>query len=179
MSDGRFPDDEINDDEINDDKIDNDDDEIDDDRPATGSTPSVSRHRESGKREWQHIRGTRIRTSTAVLVISFLALFALYGYTSQRYGVVAPAQPEHTNHAPRTTHSHEYSSTPSVSTTRSSETSESASEESGQFGDTQNTSTERAPITTTQMTIPGLPGVSIPVPAFPTTTETTGTTPER
>ncbi|MFT4042877.1 MAG: hypothetical protein QM673_06930, partial [Gordonia sp. (in: high G+C Gram-positive bacteria)] len=41
-------------------------------------------------RDWGHIPRTRVRTSTAVVGVLFIVAVVLYGYTSQRYGVVSP-----------------------------------------------------------------------------------------
>ncbi|AZG48615.1 hypothetical protein [Gordonia insulae] len=117
-------------------------------------------------REWRHIYKTRIRTSTAILVALFVAGIVLYGYTSQRYGVVAPPNPP-----PRTTTSTPTTTEPttpwssSTTTTGTSSatttTGEGADDETGAPGEggTQGTGGQSI---TTQQTIPGLPGVTIP-----------------
>ena len=64
--------------------------------PPEAPPPQQSPDESDGKRghDWQHIARTRMRTSTAILVTVFLACCVLYGYTSQRYGVVySPARP--------------------------------------------------------------------------------------
>ena len=66
---------------------------------ASSPTPVDRRAASRRKYRWGYIYGTRIRTSTAVVALVFVVCVILYGYTSQRYGVVAPPPPV----APRTT----------------------------------------------------------------------------
>ncbi|GAA1480774.1 hypothetical protein GCM10009624_12140 [Gordonia sinesedis] len=135
--------------------------------PAATGTPTTpgTTHR----RSWKHIYGTRIRTSTAILAVAFVALTVLYAYTSQRYGVVSAPPPQ-----PRTTQS-----TPTVESTSSSPSSTvessapSVSATTGEDGvpggrgEQGGTGTQD----TTTRTVPGLPGVT--VPTFGRTPEST------
>lgn len=157
--------------------------------PADEQSATTGRHAKADggdgvfrRREWGHIRGTRIRTSTAAMVVVFLGLLTLYGWTSQHYGVVAPAPQPTRTHAPSsTTPSYTYSTesrsrAPSVSRPSLSETPEST--ESGETP----TGNFPAPVpdsSSSDYTIPGVPGVTIPRFGEPATTTPTETTPRR
>ncbi|MET9203043.1 hypothetical protein [Gordonia sp. NPDC003585] len=138
---------------------------------TTGSLRAQRAQSSSGwfrKRDWGHIRGTRVRTSTAVLVIAFIALLWVYGYTSQRYGVVDQTTQQPAPRTTQQTYETTRSSTPSSSSVTS--TSVSGTQESSQtpYG-------EPAPVpslTTTTTSIPGIP-FQIPVPGLNGTTQTT------
>ncbi|MEE3852877.1 hypothetical protein VZC37_21245 [Gordonia sp. LSe1-13] len=126
-------------------------------------------------RDWGHVYKTRIRTSTAVLVIAFLGSVTLYGYTSQRYGVVEPpAAP-----APRTTQSTttepSWTSTPSSTSVTSTTTTTTDTVQTGTDGEPQTGDTGQEQ-TTTETTGPQLP--QLPFPNFGGNQETT-TVPER
>ncbi|MEE4021811.1 hypothetical protein V1Y59_01870 [Gordonia sp. PKS22-38] len=125
-------------------------------------------------RDWGHVYKTRIRTSTAVLVIAFLGSVILYGYTSQRYGVVEPP----TAPAPRSTQSTttepSWTSTPSSTVTSTTTTTDSV--ETGTDGEPQTGAETGQEQTTTETTGPGLP--QLPFPNFGGNQETT-TVPER
>ena len=69
--------------------------------------PHSLRHR----RDWHHIPHTRVRTSTAIVSVLFIVCVVLYGYTSQRYGIVEPPPaPTHHRTTVQTTPSATYSS---------------------------------------------------------------------
>ncbi|MFW0787204.1 hypothetical protein AAFP35_22120 [Gordonia sp. CPCC 206044] len=132
----------------------------------------------SHPREWRHIYKTRIRTSTALLVAAFLGCVILYGYTSQRYGVVAaPSAPTRvsTSTTPSTTTPLPSSTTTTTSTSTTpstTQTSESGTDETGGAGEQGATTGDET--TTAPNTIPGLPGVTLPnFGATPQTGETT------
>lgn len=55
-------------------------------------------HRLRHRRDWHHIPHTRIRTSTAIVTVLFIVCIVLYGYTSQRYGIVDAPAPRPTPH---------------------------------------------------------------------------------
>lgn len=125
-------------------------------------------------RDWGHVYKTRIRTSTAVLVVAFLGSTILYGYTSQRYGVVQPPPPPApaSSTIATTTDEPSWSSTPPSMSETASYPTETDSEDSidtepGPEGPTE---------TQTRSTVPGLPGV--PLPNFGRTQQTTAV-PER
>ncbi|MFW0792437.1 hypothetical protein AAFP30_01365 [Gordonia sp. CPCC 205515] len=159
----------------------------DDDRPAD-PPPTGGKHakgdRDRGifrKRQWHHIPRTRIRTSTAVMVVVFFGLLTLYGWTSQHYGVVAPVQqPAPTRTTTTTTPPYTYSSEPTSSLPSVSRPRSSEANSPGESG-TDGTGVNPAPAPETSnpgYTVPGLPGVTIPrfgQPATPTPTETTPT----
>lgn len=91
--------------------------DADTERTVTTSAPSDEigdPHRLRHRRDWHHIPHTRIRTSTAIVSVLFIVCVVLYGYTSQRYGIVdAPApQPTHQRTTVETTPQSTYS-TPS------------------------------------------------------------------
>lgn len=124
----------------------------------------------------QHIGRTSIRISTAILFVVFIVCCILYGYTSQRYGVVSPEPPRP---APRTsqvvepTYERPLPSTYEESTSQTS----SASSTTGEPGVEGGTGTPLPPgqtglpsESTTRQTIPGLPGVEIPNFGAPTPT---------
>ncbi len=98
-------------------------------------------HRLRHRRDWHHIPHTRVRTSTAIVSALFIVCVIVYGYTSQRYGIVdAPApQPTHHRTSVQTTPESTYS-TPSSSYPSTSESSgvtgesENPSERPGQGG---------------------------------------------
>ncbi|RPA58089.1 hypothetical protein EF294_16970 [Gordonia oryzae] len=137
-------------------------------RPATDPTPATAHRRGWRDRNWKHIKGTRVRTGTAILVVLFVACWAMYFYTSQRYA--PPEQPstdrqvirtsEPTYREPTTT----YSSTTS-SSVFSSESGES-SVQSGASGAREEPSTGRS----------SAPSGGL-IPGFRLPSETTTTTP--
>lgn len=99
--------------------------------------PHSLRHR----RDWHHIPHTRVRTSTAIVSVLFIVCVIVYGYTSQRYGIVDAPAPQPTHHrtsvetTPETTYSTPSSSYPSTSVPSGiSGESENPSEEPGQGG---------------------------------------------
>ena len=99
--------------------------------------PHSLRHR----RDWHHIPHTRVRTSTAIVSLLFIVCVIVYGYTSQRYGIVDAPAPQPTHHrtsvetTPETTYSTPSSSYPSTSEPSSiSGESENPSEQPGQGG---------------------------------------------
>jgi hypothetical protein len=122
----------------------------------TGGLPAGQPHprrRPLRDRNWKHIYRTRIRTSTAILLVAFLGCWTLYGFTSQRYAPAptptAPAQVARTTtptyySEPSTTYS---STTPSVSESVSGEPSESGT--SGEEGDEPAPGTDESSTTTT------------------------------
>ncbi|KAF0969027.1 hypothetical protein [Gordonia sp. YY1] len=132
-----------------------------------GPTPDDTRRRRTFR--WrQHIGGTSIRISTALLLVAFVLCGVLYGYTSQRYGVVAPEPPRP---APRTSQVVEptYRETPpsTFSETTSETPSDVSTTDEPGFGGTDTSAPSggtRSPSTpsTTRQTVPGLPGVEIP-----------------
>ncbi|MCF3939833.1 hypothetical protein VX037_01715 [Gordonia sp. Z-3] len=129
-------------------------------------------------RDWGHVYKTRLRTSTAVLLIAFLGSSILYGYTSQRYGVVQPpAAPARTSVSTTVTPEPSWSSTPS-STSLTTTTTTTTDSVDGPDGDTEPEPGSGTGDTGTQTrsTVPGLPGVVIP--NFGRTPETT-TVPQR
>lgn len=119
---------------------------------------------------WGHIRGTRVRTSTAVLLVVFIALLTLYGYTSERYGVVDPAPAPRravptTPYVPPTTEQAPTTSETSVSPTTGPDDSTEPSypqdeTPGGTDSERDGQGTQTGPTTTGP--IPGLPGVTIP-----------------
>lgn len=122
--------------------------------------------------DWGHIARTRIRTSTAILVAVFLACCVLYGYTSQRYGVVAPAP---ARPAPTASQTVEPTYEPPPSTSSSTTTTESSTTDTtGGVDGTDGSSTDGTRSQTpsaSRETIPGLP--NIPLPNFGGQTPTT------
>ena len=80
----------------------------------TSPQPEEPQRRLRPSRDWSHIPHTRARTSTAIVGVLFIVCVVLYGYTSQRYGIVdAPApQPTHQRTTVETTPQSTYS-TPS------------------------------------------------------------------
>ncbi|WP_232715482.1 hypothetical protein [Gordonia metallireducens] len=125
----------------------------------------------------QHIGRTSIRISTAILFAVFIVCCVLYGYTSQRYGVVSPEPPRP---APRTsqvvdqptyeqplpsTYERTTSESPSESSTTGGPGSDGGTETPVPPGQTPTPSQS-----TTRPTIPGLPGVEIPQFGAPTPT---------
>ena len=99
--------------------------------------PHSLRHR----RDWHHIPHTRVRTSTAIVSVLFIVCVIVYGYTSQRYGIVDAPAPPPTHHrtsvetTPETTYSTPSSSYPSTSEPSGiSGESENPSERPGQGG---------------------------------------------
>ncbi|MGV9711699.1 hypothetical protein ACWDTI_13665 [Gordonia sp. NPDC003424] len=141
----------------------------------TAAQPTTGRHhQQSGKRHWGHIYGTRIRTTTAAMIVVFLALLALYGWTSQHYGVVAPVQP---TPAPKTTTPVYTYSTP-TSTPPSRSSTESTTPKAGESGSVSGEVPAPAPpVDSTEITIPGLPGITLPRLGGQTTTPATTTQP--
>ncbi|ANY24420.1 MULTISPECIES: hypothetical protein [Gordonia] len=140
--------------------------------PPPQESPSGSDRRR--RIDWGHIARTRIRTSTAILVAVFLACCVLYGYTSQRYGVVAPAP---ARPAPTSSQTVEptYEPPPSTTSSTTSTTTESSTTDTtGGVDGTDGTSTDgtrsQTP-STSRETIPGLP--NIPLPNFGGQTPTT------
>ncbi|TYQ04528.1 UNVERIFIED_ORG: hypothetical protein L601_000600002010 [Gordonia westfalica J30] len=148
------------------------------------STPDGS---DDGRRRrnfrWnQHIGNTSIRISTAILFVIFVLLCILYGYTSQRYGVVSPEpprpaprtsqvveEPGYTEPLPSTTYEESTSETPSESSTDepgSDGRTEGGTDAPLPPGETRSPSQESAP----RNTIPGLPGIEIPNFGAPTPT---------
>ncbi|MCX2756328.1 hypothetical protein [Gordonia sp. 4N] len=143
--------------------------------PPESPPPQHSPDESDGRRghDWRHIARTRLRTSTAILVTVFLACCVLYGYTSQRYGVVySPARP-----APTTSQTVEptYEPPPSTSSsTTTTSTEPSTTDSTSGVEGTDGSSTDGAPAPapgTSRETIPGLP--NIPLPNFGGQTPTT------
>ncbi|WP_439029600.1 hypothetical protein [Gordonia terrae] len=144
------------------------------DTPDPGSRDGGSNGREPrrGTFDWGHIARTRVRTSTAILVAVFIACCILYGYTSQRYGVVdPPARPAPTSTTQTVEPSYEPPPSSFSSTTEeSSSTTDTSSGVDGTEG-TSGTDTQVPTTTTTRPTVPGLP--NIPLPGFGGQTPTT------
>lgn len=140
---------------------------------TTGSLRAQRAQSSSGwfrKRDWGHIRGTRVRTSTAVLVIAFIALLWVYGYTSQRYGVVDQTTQQPAPRTTQQTYETTRSSTPSSSS--ASSTSVSATVGASESSSDSNAPAPAPGVTTTTTSIPGIP-FQIPVPGLNGTTQTT------
>ncbi|NDK92110.1 hypothetical protein GYA93_21445 [Gordonia desulfuricans] len=121
-----------------------------------------------GPRDWRHIYKTRIRTSTAVLLVAFIVCSVVYGYTSQRYAApetgttsrvvnTTPREREYTE--PSTTRSSSSSVPSSSSSEESSEPSVSAPGGSG--------SPSGSPTSTTHHWLD-----DVPIPGIGTTTTT-------
>ncbi|WP_238422896.1 hypothetical protein [Gordonia sp. 'Campus'] len=127
---------------------------------------------EGRRRDWRHIARTRARTSTVLLVGVFLLCCVLYGYTSQRYGIVdPPARPAPKSTTQTVEPSYEApSSTFSSTTEESSSTTDTSSGVDGTEG-TSGTDSQVPTTTTTRPTVPGLP--NIPIPGFGGQTPTT------
>ncbi|MDL9936829.1 hypothetical protein QSJ18_08765 [Gordonia sp. ABSL1-1] len=121
---------------------------------------------------WRYVPKTRMRTSTLIIALAFVACSILYGYTSQRYGVVdepggsrAPAPRtstavplyEPTESSPESSASRSTSSTPSTSASSESP----ATSETDQPGQPQPSSTNP-----TLPLPPGFPSVEIPIPGL-------------
>lgn len=138
---------------------------------GSNPTPHDGRHRRMFR--WnQHIGRTTVRISTTILFAVFILCCVLYGYTSQRYGVVAPEPPRP---APRTsqvvdTPVYEEPVPSTSSETTSSRPSESSTGEPGIDGGTEGGTRSTSTPSTTRPTIPGLPGVEIPQFGAPTPT---------
>ncbi|AZZ81390.1 MULTISPECIES: hypothetical protein [Gordonia] len=126
----------------------------------------------------QHIGRTSIRISTAILLVVFILCCVLYGYTSQRYGIVSPEpprpaprtsqvveEPTYEEPLPSTTYEESTSKTPSGSTTGEPGV-EGGTDAPLPPGETRSPSQQSAP----RNTIPGLPGVEIPNFGAPTPT---------
>ncbi|MEO9330286.1 hypothetical protein [Gordonia aurantiaca] len=143
--------------------------------PQTHADPA---RRRRGLRWNQYLGRTTIRLSSVVLFVVFIACCLLYGYTSQRYGVV---EPQPARPAPRTSQiveEPEYTEpVPSSTEILSESTSESPSPgepgavEEGPGGTSSPGEGPRTAPSTTRQTVPGLPGVEIPnfAPQTPTT----------
>ncbi|MGV9825353.1 hypothetical protein [Gordonia sp. NPDC003429] len=143
-------------------------DQPEDDRESSHASEGGSNHGIRRPRDWGHIPRTRIRTSTALVTVLFVVSVILYGYSSQRYGVVSPA-PEPVRRPTTAT----YSPTPSLSPTSVESVSPTESvAPTGENDDTQPSGEEQSP---SPQTIPGLPGVT--VPRLGTTQQQTQTTP--
>ncbi|OPX14227.1 hypothetical protein [Gordonia sp. i37] len=97
-------------------------------RPATDPTPATPQRRGWRDRNWKHIKGTRVRSGTAILVVLFVACWVMYGYTSQRYA--PPEQPSTGRQVVRTSEPTYREPTTSYSSTTSSSVSSSDSGES-------------------------------------------------
>ncbi|MGZ8176586.1 hypothetical protein ACXVUM_01545 [Williamsia sp. SKLECPSW1] len=147
----------------------------DDQKPST--TPTAHEHKRTlWSRIPRHILGGRVRTTTAVMVVVFIGLLALYGQRVDHYASVdadrARNAPRFTptttqDYVPETTRSstrRSVSSTPSTPSTTSRE-SDSTTSPDGGSGPTQT-----APTTTTGgLRFPPIPGLQIPGQT-PTTT---------
>ncbi|MGW0037530.1 hypothetical protein [Gordonia sp. NPDC003376] len=120
-------------------------------------------------RDWRHIYKTRLRTSTAVLLLAFIVCSVIYGYTSQRY---APPETASTPRAVRTTATPEpeYTDPPTTRSSSSSVPSSSSSEESSEPGNSSpgGTGTQSSPATSTPRNWLD----DLPIPGFGTTTTT-------
>ncbi|MDY6808923.1 MAG: hypothetical protein SW127_07880, partial [Actinomycetota bacterium] len=127
------------------------------DRPETrDGTDDDGRILPKRLHDWGHVYKTPIRTTTAVLLIAFFGCSTLYGYTSQRYGVVQPP-PARVAPSSTTTSPPSFSSTPSSASLTTTATTNST--ETGTEGDTQTGTDSGDTQTTTRSTVPGLPGV--------------------
>ena len=152
-------------------------------------TPDTRRGR-SGRRgrrrhlpiRWgQHIGRSSIRVSTAILLFVFVLCCVLYGYTSQRYGVVEPQAPrpaprptaefvEPTYEAPpSTSFSTTESGTPTTDDTGSRTGTDTGTVEQG-TDPSPSSPGAPGPPTTTRQTIPGLPNLELPRFGAPTPT---------
>ncbi|GAC66556.1 hypothetical protein [Gordonia soli] len=160
------------------------------DETPTGEIPTVTdaaaddQHTDPPRRDWRHLWRTRIRTSTFILVVAFVGMLALYGYTSERYGVVEPPQrptPVRTTPTPTETWTPSSTSPTSTSSSSSSPSVPSTSDESGAGGATGEPDVgDQGPQTgsrSTPTTVPGLPGVPLPNLGLPYPSETS--TPRR
>lgn len=97
-------------------------------RPAADPTPATPQRRRWRDRNWKHIKGTRVRSGTAILVVLFVACWVMYGYTSQRYA--PPEQPSTGRQVVRTSEPTYREPTTTYSSTTSSSVSSSDSGES-------------------------------------------------
>ncbi|MCR8897235.1 hypothetical protein NWF34_09765 [Gordonia sp. GONU] len=138
-----------------------------------GSSPSDPQDGRRFRFRWnQHIGRTSVRISTTILFAVFIVCCVLYGYTSQRYGVVAPEPPRP---APKTsqvvdTPVYEEPVPSTFSETTSGSPSGSSTSEPGIDGGTEGGTRSTSTPSTTRPTIPGLPGVEIPQFGAPTPT---------
>lgn len=114
---------------------------------------------------------TRIRVRTAVLVMAFLVLLGVYGYTSERYppeenagGPVSTVQ-EQTKRTSAPSSTTSTSSTSSTSESSTSETEETTTDESSTdtSEETQTSRARRPKLTTTSV-----PGIPVPIPRITT-----------
>ncbi|MCR5976843.1 hypothetical protein GDN83_03620 [Gordonia jinghuaiqii] len=129
----------------------------------------------------QHIGRPTIRVSTAILLFVFVLCCVLYGYTSQRYGVVEPQAPRPTpkptvevveptyEAPPRTSFSTTESGTSTTDVTGSGTGTDTGTGEQGP-GPSPSSRGAPPPPTTTRQTIPGLPNFEIPGFGAPTPT---------
>lgn len=67
------------------------------DRPTTGPQPSIPQPGERSAlkklaHRMRHVYKTRVRTTTVVLVIAFIALSVFYGFSSSHYNPETPTQ---------------------------------------------------------------------------------------
>ncbi|WLP89904.1 hypothetical protein [Gordonia sp. NB41Y] len=121
-----------------------------------------------GPRDWRHIYKTRIRTSTAVLLVAFIVCSVVYGYTSQRYA--APETGTTSRVVNTTPREREYTDPPTTRSSSSSVPSSSSSEESSEPGNSSpgGTGTQSSPATSTPRNWLD----DLPIPGFGTTTTT-------
>lgn len=129
--------------------------------------PATEEHRPRWRSwHWKYIYGTRIRSTTALLAIAFVVCTVLYGYTAQRYGVVAPPPPQQ----PRTTQSTPPAESPSSvpssrvesSTAPSGTDTTDQTATTGPDGSTGDGQPGGGSGGTSSTTVPGLPGVTVP-----------------
>lgn len=121
----------------------------------------------------RHLLGGRVRTTTAVMVLLFVGLLALYGQRVDHYAQVDAADATRTA-APRTTPSTTEEYVPETTTTRRPTSSSAPSSTTGTTtttdGQDGSTGTETVPTTTTGgLQFPTIPGLQFPGQT-PTTT---------
>lgn len=142
-----------------------------DDQSHTPTDPDA--HRSLWSRIPRHLLGGRVRTTTAVMVLLFVGLLALYGQRVDHYAKV-DADRAAASTAPRTTPSTTEDYVPETTTTRRSTSSSVPSSTSvtptTTGTDEGSTGTETVPTTTTGgLQFPTIPGLQFPGQT-PTTT---------
>lgn len=139
----------------------------------TGGTGTGAQRRLAKVRSWKYIKGTRIRTSTAVLLVAFICSWVLFGFASQRY---TPDTVPSTGGATRT--SEPTYEEPSTTESRPSLSSESSSSEpslSGTDDEQSNGSESTDSTTSTQEWLPSNLPQQLSELVNPTTTTTVPT----
>ena len=147
---------------------------VTDGQPAESNSGSGGAHRRKGERNWKYIKGTRIRTSTAIVLVAFFGAWVLYGFSSQRYLDDQPSTTPHVTQTTEPTYREPTTTTesrPSVSSSEPSVTTESSDADT-QTEDGQNGGSGTETTTTTGGWLPTLPQV----PGRTTTTTAPTTT---